>query len=456
MEIFFIKALQLILSLSLLVVLHEGGHFLFAKLFKIRVEKFCLFFDPKFTLFKFKPKRSDTTYALGWLPLGGYVKIAGMIDESMDTEQMKQPVQPWEFRAKPAWQRLLVMLGGVLVNFVVAFLLYAAVLFTWGETYVPIRNMTHGFKFNEEAQHLGFRDGDILLGTDNKTYKKFDSSIYRDLSEAHSARVLRQGEEMTISMPGNLNLLTMIKEQPRFIEVLMPSLIDSVVPGSPAAKAGLQVGSRVMGYNGKQMQTINEFSIIAGTQQDMLASASAADSAKLQRASVVVMQPGRTVTDTLQMTLGKDYKMGIMWHNPMDKEYATAHEEYGLLACIPAGVAHGWHVLTGYVDDLKYLFTADGAKSVGSFATIGDLFPKSWDWCMFWELTAFISLMLAFINILPIPALDGGHAFFLLCEIVMRRKLSDKFMERAQMIGMVLLMALMAFALFNDFRRFIL
>lgn len=456
MEIFFIKALQLILSLSLLVVLHEGGHFLFAKLFKIRVEKFCLFFDPKFTLFKFKPKRSDTTYALGWLPLGGYVKIAGMIDESMDTEQMKQPVQPWEFRAKPAWQRLLVMLGGVLVNFVVAFLLYAAVLFTWGETYVPIRNMTHGFKFNEEAQKIGFRDGDILLGTDHKTYKKFDSSIYRDLSEAHSARVLRQGEEMTISMPGDLNMLTMIKEQPRFVEVLMPSLIDSIVPGSPAAKAGLQAGSRVVAYNGKQMQTINEFSIIAGTQQDMLASASAADSAKLRHASVVVLQPGRTVADTVQLTLGKDYKMGIMWHNPMNKEYATAHEEYGLLASIPAGVSHGWHVLTGYVDDLKYLFTADGAKSVGSFATIGDLFPKSWDWCMFWELTAFISLMLAFINILPIPALDGGHAFFLLCEIVMRRKLSDKFMERAQMIGMVLLMALMAFALFNDFCRFIL
>ena len=456
MEIFFIKALQLILSLSLLVVLHEGGHFLFAKLFKIRVEKFCLFFDPKFTLFKFKPKRSDTTYALGWLPLGGYVKIAGMIDESMDTEQMKQPVQPWEFRAKPAWQRLLVMLGGVLVNFVVAFLLYAVVLFTWGETYVPIRNMTHGFKFNEEAQKIGFRDGDILLGTDHKTYKKFDSSIYRDLSEAHSARVLRQGKEMTISMPGDLNMLTMIKEQPRFVEVLMPSLIDSIVPGSPAAKAGLQAGSRVVAYNGKQMQTINEFSIIAGTQQDILASASAADSAKLQHASVVVLQPGRTVADTVQLTLGKDYKMGIMWHNPMNKEYATAHEEYGLLASIPAGVSHGWHVLTGYVDDLKYLFTADGAKSVGSFATIGDLFPKSWDWCMFWELTAFISLMLAFINILPIPALDGGHAFFLLCEIVMRRKLSDKFMERAQMIGMVLLMALMAFALFNDFCRFIL
>ena len=187
MEIFFIKALQLILCFALLVILHEGGHFLFAKIFKVRVEKFCLFFDPWFTLFKFKPRKSDTTYAMGWLPLGGYVKISGMIDESMDKEQMKQPVKPWEFRAKPAWQRLFIMIGGVLVNFITALVIYAAVLFTWGETYIPIRNMTYGFKFNEQAKQMGFRDGDIVLGTDTKTFRDFNGNVFRDLSEAHSA-----------------------------------------------------------------------------------------------------------------------------------------------------------------------------------------------------------------------------------------------------------------------------
>ena len=211
MEVFFIRALQLILCFSLLIILHEGGHFFFAKLFKVRVEKFCLFFDPWLTLFKFKPKKSDTTYAMGWLPLGGYVKIAGMIDESMDTEQMKQPVKPWEFRAKPAWQRLFIMVGGVLVNFITAFVIYAAVLFTWGETYVPVRNMTYGFKFSEQAKQIGFRDGDILLGADDKMFTRFDGNVYRDLSEAHSAKVLRQGKELTITMPGDLHMLEMVE-----------------------------------------------------------------------------------------------------------------------------------------------------------------------------------------------------------------------------------------------------
>ena len=242
METFFIRALQLILCFSLLILLHEGGHFFFAKLFKVRVEKFCLFFDPWLTLFKFKPKRSDTTYCLGWLPLGGYVKIAGMVDESMDMKQLQEPVKPWEFRAKPAWQRLLIMVGGVLVNFVLAFLIYAMVLFVWGETYVPIRNITHGFKFNTEAQHLGFRDGDILLGTDTKTFRKFDGNVYRDLSEAHQATVLRGGKEVKIALPGDLNMLEMIKSQPRFVELLLPSVTDSVQKGSPADKAGVRPG----------------------------------------------------------------------------------------------------------------------------------------------------------------------------------------------------------------------
>lgn len=455
MEVFLIRAFQLILCFSLLILLHEGGHFLFAKLFKVRVEKFCLFFDPWFTLLKWKPKNSDTTYGLGWLPLGGYVKIAGMIDESMDTEQMKEPVKPWEFRAKPAWQRLFIMIGGVLVNFILAFIIYAAVLFTWGETYIPIRNYTHGFKFNEQAHSIGFRDGDIPLGTDTKTFTKFDGNIYRDLSEAHKVTVLRNGNEVEIALPGNLNMLEMIKQQPRFIEVLMPSLIDSITPKSPAALSGIHKGDKLVSFNGKPLNTVNEFTIIRGTLDDVLSSASHTDSLKLRNATLCIMRAGTSHIDTLRVQLNPDYSLGIGWHIPMLNEYKSTTRHYTFLESIPAGIHHGFAVLSGYVDDLKYLFTADGAKSVGSFGAIGSLFPTVWDWARFWELTAFISLILAFMNILPIPALDGGHVFFLLYEVITRRKPSDNFMEKAQTVGMVLLMLLMAFAIFNDFRNFL-
>lgn len=455
MGTFFIRALQLILCFSLLILLHEGGHFFFAKLFKVRVEKFCLFFDPWLTLFKFKPKRSDTTYCLGWLPLGGYVKIAGMVDESMDMKQLQEPVKPWEFRAKPAWQRLLIMVGGVLVNFVLAFLIYAMVLFVWGETYVPIRNITHGFKFNTEAQHLGFRDGDILLGTDTKTFRKFDGNVYRDLSEAHQTTVLRGGKEVKIALPGDLNMLEMIKSQPRFVELLLPSVTDSVQKGSPADKAGVRPGDQLVAYNGKALSTWNEYTVMRGTVEDVLASASHADSVRLRQATIAVRRAATGKVDTLQLQLDDKYMMGMQWANPLVSEYKTETLHYGFFESIPAGLSHGWDVLSGYVDDLKYLFTADGAKSVGSFGAIGSLFPTSWDWCRFWELTAFISLMLAFMNILPIPALDGGHVFFLLIEVITGRKPSDKFMERAQTVGMALLLLLMAFAIFNDFRNFL-
>ena len=455
MEIFFIRALQLILCFMLLVVLHEGGHFLFAKIFKVRVEKFCLFFDPWFTLFKFKPKKSDTTYALGWLPLGGYVKISGMIDESMDTEQMKQPVKPWEFRAKPAWQRLFIMIGGVLVNFLTALVIYAMVLFTWGDTYVPLRNMTDGLKYNEMAQSVGFRDGDIPLRTDAVELERMDGDMFRAISEAHSVTVLRDGKEVTFSLPGDLSLLEMLKDQPRFAEVLMPSRIDSVTAGGVAEKAGIRAGDELIGYNGKAFSTWNEYAVVRGSIADVLAQGNAADSMKMRQAALVVRRAETGMTDTLNVMLGKDYKLGIAWNLPTATRYESVTRTYGFFESFPAGAVHGWKVLTGYVDDLKYVFTAEGAKSVGSFGAIGSMFPAVWDWQRFWELTAFISLMLAFMNILPIPALDGGHVFFLLVEVIMRRKPSDKFMERAQTVGMTLLLLLMAFALFNDFRNFL-
>ena len=455
MEIFFIRALQLILCFMLLVVLHEGGHFLFAKIFKVRVEKFCLFFDPWFTLFKFKPKKSDTTYALGWLPLGGYVKISGMIDESMDTEQMKQPVKPWEFRAKPAWQRLFIMIGGVLVNFLTALVIYAMVLFTWGDTYVPLRNMTDGLKYNEMAQSVGFRDGDIPLRTDAVELERMDGDMFRAISEAHSVTVLRDGKEVTFSLPGDLSLLEMLKDQPRFAEVLMPSRIDSVTAGGVAEKAGIRAGDELIGYNGQAFSTWNEYAVVRGSIADVLAQGNAADSMKMRQAALVVRRAETGMADTLNVMLGKDYKLGIAWNLPTATRYESVTRTYGFFESFPAGAVHGWKVLTGYVDDLKYVFTAEGAKSVGSFGAIGSMFPAVWDWQRFWELTAFISLMLAFMNILPIPALDGGHVFFLLVEVIMRRKPSDKFMERAQTVGMTLLLLLMAFALFNDFRNFL-
>ena len=327
-----------------------------------------------------------------------------MVDETQSSDKLSAEMQPWEFRSKPAWQRLLIMVGGVLVNFITALVIYAAVLFTWGETYVPVRNMTYGFKFNEQAKHLGFRDGDILLATDTKTFTRFDGNVYRDLSEAHSAKVLRNGQEVNIAMPGNLNMLEMIKQQPRFVDVLVPSKVDSVVPKSAADVAGIKAGDMIIGMNGKSFETVNDFSIVRGSMDDVLAQASPADSARLRNATIVVKRAASNQVDTLKLTLDSKYMLGVAWYNPMQHDYKSVTRHFGLFESIPAGVTHGWNVLVGYVDDLKYLFTADGAKSVGSFGAIGSLFPTTWDWCRFWELTAFISLMLAFMNILPIPA----------------------------------------------------
>lgn len=460
METFLIRALQLILCFSILIFLHEGGHFLAAKLFKVRVERFCLFFDPWFSIFKFRPKRSDTTYALGWLPLGGYVKIAGMIDESMDTEQMKAPVKPWEFRAKPAWQRLIIMVAGVVVNFIVALIIYSMVLYTWGETYTPIEKMSYGMKFNDTAKKLGFRDGDILLGTDKTKFTSFDSAesvsdVYRALSEANKATVLRDGKEITINMPGELNMLSMIKEVPPFVQTLQPSIVDSIMPGSPAAKAGIMAGDKIVSFRGRTISTWNEFNDEQGRMQDELATAGHADSMKVRKAMIAFIHAENTKPDTAIVTLTSDYKLGVLYGSAV-MNYPTVTKTFGFFESFPAGITHGLQILKGYVDDLKYVFTKDGAQSVGSFGAIGSLFPVQWDWQRFWELTAFISIILAFMNILPIPALDGGHVMFLLYEVITRRKPSEKFMERTQLIGMGLLILLMLWAISNDVRNFLL
>lgn len=453
MEIFLIRVLQFMLAISILVLLHEGGHFFFAKLFGIRVEKFYLFFNPWFHLFEFKPKKSHTTYGIGWLPLGGYCKISGMIDESFDTEQMKKPAQPWEFRAKPAWQRLLVMVGGVLVNFLLALFIYSMILFHWGDTYIPVRNMTHGMVFNSDAKALGFKDGDILIGTEKGEFKDFNADLYRDLSEARRVDIVRQGKAMSLSLPGDLNMLDMLQKQPSFVRPLIPAEVDSVLPGTAAARMGMRRGDMVVCINGVKVGSWNAFTDEIGRLSDVLAVAKTpADSMKVRRATLVIDRGGRL--DTSSVVLSADLKVGFTV-KMTSAIYQPVTKRYGFWESFPAGVVYGVDVLKGYVSDMKYVFTADGAKSLGGFGAIGSLFPPTWDWYMFWKMTAFLSIILAFMNILPIPALDGGHVLFLLYEMITRRKPSENFMIRAEYVGFAILILLMLVANLNDILRWL-
>ena len=451
MEVFLIKLAQLILALSILILLHEGGHFFFAKLFGIRVEKFYMFFDWKFSLFKFKPKNSDTEYGIGWIPLGGYCKISGMIDESFDTEQMKRPAQPWEFRTKPTWQRLLVMIGGVLVNFLLALFIYSMILFYWGDTYIPVKDMTLGMKFNQEAKSYGFKDGDILVGTDKRTFKEFSANLYRDISEAKRVDIIRNGKPLSINLPGELNMLNMLKADPAFVRPLMPAIVDSILPGSPAAKIGMKKGDKILAINDSPIDSYNEFIDQLGRRQDLLlTSKTAADSLKAR--TVVIAFGNDARTDTTAVMLTPDLKLGFTIQS-LASLYKPVTREYGFFESFPAGVKYGWSVLASYVDDLKYVFTAEGAKSLGGFGTIGNLFPADWDWYVFWKMTAFLSIILAFMNILPIPALDGGHVLFLLYEMITRRKPSEEFMIRAEYVGFGIVLLLLVVANLNDILR---
>ena len=444
------------LAISILVLLHEGGHFFFAKLFGVRVEKFYLFFDPWFHLFEFKPKKSDTTYGVGWLPLGGYCKISGMIDESFDTEQMKQPAQPWEFRSKPAWQRLLIMVGGVLVNFLLALFIYAMVLFTWGDSYYSLKDMTYGMKFNQAAKNMGFRDGDILLRTDEKTLNKFDVDMYRDIANASTVTVLRGGKEVEVSLPEDMSLLTMLKADPVFVRPFIPADVDSVMPDSPAMKAGMQKGDRLLAIGGQSIDSWNEFDDRMGRMQDVLAAATTpADSLKARTTTVVFAHKADPAKrDTVQMVLNPDLTLGV-GRTYLGTYYKPVKLEYGFFESFPAGAVYGVNVLRGYVDDMKYVFTADCAKSLGGFGSIGSLFPPTWDWMMFWRMTAFLSIILAFMNILPIPALDGGHVLFLLYEMITRRKPSENFLIKAEYVGFGILILLMVVANLNDILRWL-
>ena len=446
METFLIRALQLMMSLSLLVIIHEGGHFFFAKLFKVRVTKFYLFFDPWFSLFKFKPKNSETEYGVGWLPLGGYVQIAGMVDETQNSEDLNHPVEDWEFRAKPAWQRLLIMVGGVMMNFLLALFIYSMILFKWGDQYVALQDMTHGMEFNERAEEIGFRDGDILLSVDEKPLERFDVDMLRAITEARTVKVNRQGEEVEIFLP-EISLLDVAKDYPSFVEPLIPNVVDSVIVGMPFEQAGIRKGDELLAVNGK---VINSWNTFLNTMAQLKETAEAENKNK---AELTLVYSRAGICDTVSLSTDTLFMVGATSKALAD--YKVTELEYGFFESFPAGVALGVNTLKGYVNDMKYVFTKEGAKSVGGFGTIGSIFPKVWDWHRFWEMTAFLSIILAFMNILPIPALDGGHVLFLLYEIIARRKPSDKFMEYAQMAGMILLFALLIWANFNDVVRFL-
>jgi regulator of sigma E protease len=437
-----IKAGQLLLCLSILVILHEMGHYLPAKWFKCRVEKFYLFFDPWFSLFK--KKIGETVYGIGWLPLGGYVKISGMIDESMDKEQMKLPPQPYEFRSKKPWQRLIIMLGGVTVNMILGFLIFAMILWTWGEEYLPAKNVTYGIYVDSLGKKIGLQDGDKIVSINGKEVVNF-SRISSDiiLNEAKTLQIIRNGQTMNMPIPdGTIRNIIKRKGDP-LAYPKYPCVVDSVSKEAKFTSGKLIHGDTIIGFNGNPVGSFAEFTDVKQGFKD-------------KEVSITVKRNG-TDTVTIKSILSKEASVGFM---PVgaDKFLKIAVRKYTFFESLPAGVAKGWSTLIMNVKNFKLLFTSKEVKaseSLGSFLSIGNMFGAQWDWERFWTMTALLSIVLAFMNILPIPGLDGGHVIFTLYEIITGRKPGDKFMEYAQMVGMVLLLGIMAYALGLDFWRFL-
>jgi len=434
-----IKVLQLLLSLSILVVIHEFGHFAAAKLFKTKVEKFYLFFNPWFSLFKFK--KGDTEYGIGWLPLGGYVKIAGMIDESMDKEQLSQEPQPWEFRSKPAWQRLIIMLGGVIMNVVLAILIYIVMMASFGEQYLPTSSVKYGIQVDSMGIEMGLQTGDKILSIDGNEVENFMRiPAYIIMEQAKTVQVDRNGELIDIQIPSGF-LSSLIKsEDPGFIMPRMPVRISRFAKKSMAAEAGLQKNDWIIAANGKEIMYFDRFKIFSDSVKKH-------SSGELE---VLIDRDGERLTYQVDVT--EEGLVGIEVGVDPENDFVWTNKKYSIIAAIPAGFKKANDGIANYLKQLKLLFAPEvqAYKSVGGFMRIGSIFPATWDWIRFWELTAFLSIMLAVLNILPIPALDGGHVLFLLYELVARRAPSDKFLEYAQMVGMFLLFALLILANGND------
>ncbi len=477
MDTFLIKATQLIMAFALLVIIHEFGHFLFARIFGVKVEKFYIFFDPWTELFKWKPKKyigglgkqknlsgadsdegseseasskqgkkkkssfwGDTEYGIGWLPLGGYCKISGMIDESMDKEQMQQPPKEWEFRTKPAWQRLLIMIAGVLFNFLLAIVIYAGIVYATGERYVTFKNAEMGMAYSGEAHKIGFRDGDIPLFADGEELLVPGEARLK-MIQADVVKVLRNGTD-TVDIKIPKDFIFAIEKETKsdtaminFMTYRIPALISQVVAGEGAAKAGIKVGDRIIAIDSVPTLSLDKFlPTLAGHENETVT------------LTVLRSEGNRTDTLSVPVTLSDASKMGVGLELDPSKFYKTEEKRYSLLQSVPRGIEMGTDKLTSYAQSMKLVFTKEGAKSVGGFGSIGAIFPEKWDWIAFWNIAAFLSVALAFMNILPIPALDGGHVLFLLYEVITRRKPSEKFLEYAQMIGMGLLILLLLYA----------
>ena len=445
MEDILIRAAQFILSLSILIILHELGHFIPAKLFKTKVEKFYLFFDPWFSLFKVK--KGDTEYGIGWLPLGGYVKIAGMVDESMDKEQLKQEPQPWEFRSKPAWQRLIIMLGGVIVNLLLAMVLYAMTLFVWGETYLPNKNVKDGvWCVDPMAKEMGFQSGDKIVSINGKEIEKFDD-ILVEMLYGGDVVINRQGEQLAIAIPQNFieQLIDKNNRTPLFMPRI-PFLVGDVSDTLPAAKAGLLEKDKITAFNGTPIVYYDELKdSVENNKNSNAIFTIERDGAELELA-IDITEEGTIGFIPAIYSLRELKQMGY---------YQFETEYFGFFASIPAGINKAIAKLDFYVKQFKLILTpSTGAyKGLGGFATMGSMFPPVWDWQIFWEMTAFLSVILAFMNILPIPALDGGHVVFLLYEMITGRKPNEKVLEKAQLVGMILLFGLLIFANGNDIMR---
>ena len=485
MDTFLIKATQLILAFAILVIIHEFGHFLFARLFGVKVEKFYIFFDPWTELFKWKPKKyvgglgkhknisdqpqltkeqqlelekqceeneakdgkprkksfwGNTEYGIGWLPLGGYCKIAGMIDESMDTEQMKKPAQSWEFRAKPAWQRLLIMIAGVLFNFLLAILIYAGIVYATGEKYVPFEDAKLGMAYSGEAQKIGFHDGDIPLYADGEPLTN-PTEARMKMIQASTVTVLRNGKDtVDIKIPESF-IFALDREAKSdtatitFMTYRIPTRITQVAPGEGADKAGIMAGDEVIAIDSIPTPSLDAFlRTLQGHENGTV--------------NISLVRKNDEAADTLVLpvSLSETSKMGVALEVDPSAFFNSKDIKYSLLQSVPKGISMGTERLSSYASSMKLVFTKEGAKSVGGFGSIGAIFPEKWDWIAFWNIAAFLSVALAFMNILPIPALDGGHVLFLLYEVVTRRKPSEKFLEYAQMVGMSLLIILLIYA----------
>jgi len=437
----YIKITQFLLSLSLLIVLHELGHFIPAKLFKTRVEKFYLFFDYKFSIFK--KKIGDTVYGIGWIPLGGYVKISGMIDESMDKEQMAQPPQPWEFRSKPAWQRLIIMLGGVTVNFILGIFIYIMMFNAWGNDFVSPEDVKEGFSVTDLFRDLGFKDGDKIVKVNNEIpVNVLDINKHLFLRDVNNIEVSHvDGNTEIIDLPEDIGLQMWQTGNMDPFNPRIHAILDSVIPELPADLAGLKSGDIITAVNDQKIVFWNEFTDVVK------------NNPKEKEIKVTIDREG--FTESFMITPNDDQKLGVYPKGYTEDVITITHKDYSFAESIVPGFSKAYWTLKDYMGQFKYVFTKKGATQLGGFITIGSIFPSKWNWQAFWSITALLSIMLGFMNLLPIPALDGGHVVFTLFEIISGRKPSDKFLEYAQITGFIILISLLLFANGNDIYKWL-